>query len=178
MERELGVCGLGTVPYAVPFPTGGFPFLLIRRGNRTPIHVRERSHLKSQGSASHNFLMSDPRPRQRFSVKAGAMDVLILVGYSFRLDFEHLPVRKSHTGIFEYRTSDSIDRLSRCDWIESQRGKDHKGGETASVLITRNSHQVVTEPSVEHLTDPLLSLPRRSSIVVEIRNMQRRLVSH
>lgn len=122
--------------------------------------------------------MADPWPVQGLTVQGGMLDILVLLATILSNDMEDLAVANVHLDIREQGTSDIVNRETGCYRIETKAGEYHEGGQTATVLITGDAHQVVTEPGFQTLADALLRLPGSTCIIIYIRYMQRRLVGH
>ena len=56
--------------------------------------------------------------------------------------------------------------------------KTTKGRHTATIFVTRHTHQVTTEPCVDELTHQTLCTPRCSRIIIEVRDVEARLIGH
>ena len=122
--------------------------------------------------------MVKPRPTQLFAVQRDRLHIFIIMGSAICYNLEHVTIAEINLHIRKDRTTDIISRRSRCHRIKSHHTKHHEGRHTATVFITRNSHQVVTEPLVKQDTDAFLRLPRLSGIIIQIRDMQARFICH
>ena len=122
--------------------------------------------------------MVKPRPTQLFAVQRSRLHIFIIMGSAISHDLEHIATSEVDLHIRKDRTADIVSRRSWCHRIKSHHAKHHKGRHASPVLITWNSHQVVTEPLVKQDTDAFLRLPGLSGIIIQIRDMQARFICH
>ncbi len=122
--------------------------------------------------------MAEPGLVPFLAVEHCRLHVLVLVRSTLRLYLKHLSVAQHHFGITEQGTADIVSRRTRRNRIESQIREDHERRHTATILVSRNTHQVVAEPRLQQLADALLRLPGLTGVIVEIRNMQARFICH
>ena len=92
MEWELGMGGLGTVPYVIPLPPCRIPFFKIRGTDSSPVLVWKASHLKYQGATGHDVFMLDPWSVEGSTVQSRTLDVLAIIGHVLSDDLEYIPV--------------------------------------------------------------------------------------
>lgn len=116
--------------------------------------------------------MVKPRPTQLFAVQRDRLHIFIIMGSTICYNLEHVTIAEINLHIRKDRTTDIISREIPVSPVKSHHTKHHEGRHTATVFITRNSHQVVTEPLVKQDTDAFLRLPGLSGIIIQIRDMR------
>src|SRR5579871_5424734 len=73
--------------------------------------------------------------------------------------------------------SDLIYRATRTYGVKTKRAENIPGGSGSAIIISRNTKRTIGVPNVHHLADSPLCLPRLAREVVEIGNMEARLVT-
>ena len=122
--------------------------------------------------------MADPGAIEWLAVERSLLDVLVLRGSAFRLDDEGAPRSQTQRHLREEGRTDIVHGYPRGHRVDTHHGEDHEGRHTATVFVTRHTHQVATEPRVDELTHQTLRAPGSASIVVEIGDVEAGLVRH
>ena len=111
------------------------------------------------------------------TVEAHGINIEILFAVIGCVDNKTIAVLEVKSSLFEQRSSHHIFVRSRANRVETQR-REHIPGRSLSVVfvsaVTVRSGRV---HSVHYLTQPILSLPRLSRIVIEVDHVLDRLIA-
>ena len=122
--------------------------------------------------------MAYPRLVPLLAVECGALYVLVFIGAVIGNNSEHLAAGNVHAYIGKERAAYVVDRESGCHRIESERREYYKTCQTTAVFVSGDTHKVISEPSVETLSDAFLGFPWSTCVVIDVGDMERRLVGH
>ena len=78
----------------------------------------------------------------------------------------------------KHRATNHIHRKTWRNGIETHHREDNKRSQSSSILISGDTHQVVSKPLCQQTTHTFLSTPWFAYIIIEVRNMHSRFVSH